>query len=90
MDDFQVLARWLESSAEAGELRAARAQLLPLLVSVGSHMERVTDDPEPERHVLVYLRCLYLELERLDELAVKRLRALCKDDRLEIVSTAGG
>lgn len=90
MDDFQVLARWLKSSADELELRAARAQLSPLLLSVGRHMETASDDPEGCRHVLVYLRCLYLELERLDEMAVKRLRSLSKDDRLRAISTSGG
>lgn len=90
MDDFQVLARWLKSSADELELRAARAQLRPLLLSVGSHMETVSDDPEGCRHVLVYLRCLYLELEQLDELGAKRLRSLSRDDRLGTVSTLGG
>ena len=87
MDDFQVLARWLKSSSDELELRAARAQLSPVLLAVGHHMEMVAGPPEGCRHVLVYLRCLYLELERLDELAVKRLRSLSRDDRL---NTSGG
>lgn len=82
MDDFGVLSRWLQSSANRAEVRAARAQFSPLLLVVGGEMDEASAAGPAQGHVLAYLRCLYLELERLDALAARRLRCLGNDGRL--------